>query len=246
MKQLFDHFQPTKTEKILLTAVLLLSVTLIFFKCKQQLTNTVVQKAVPNAQITVKEKLNDSTVFLKQEALLAETQEQVHILNDKLQEAMSHMMEISKVTTSIQYHDSIQYIKVPGERVRDTIVKIQLANTTTYPMHFRHRSKFLEEAYTVVNKDSSNIDYLKIIGKGHIVVGETGKWYQKKTLVVGLMNENPYYIMDSVRSVVYRSKEVLQISVGPSIMINAHSSSLGVGITAKKGIFSCTLGYKLF
>lgn len=243
MKRLFEHVDLTKAEKTVLTAILLLLIILMFFKCKQQVLNPLVLPATIQ-QPAVKVKLNDSTVFFKQEALLAQTQEQVHILNDKLQEALIQMMKLSKVSTSIEYRDSICYVKVPGKRVIDSFY--YAVDSSNFPMTFRHEGKYFSETYRVINKDSSVIDSIKIIGKGHIVVGETGKWYQKKRLVVGLMNENPYYMMDSVRSVVYKSRDVWQVGVGPIFLLSKNSTSVGIGLSAKKGIFSFSIGYKLF
>ena len=112
--------------------------------------------------------------------------------------------------------------------------------------YFKHENNHLKEYYTVYSKDSSAIDSLYLYGKEHIVIGQSGKWFQKKSIKVAITNENPYYLIDGLRTIVYKPPVPVQFSIGPMLMGNQSSLSGGVGVTVRKGIFSISLGYKVF
>ncbi len=230
---------------LIIGLILLVTLVMIFDKCRHSLKNPVIEDNYTPVQRTEHEKFSDSLDFASQTVLLAQTQAHVALLESSLQKALIRKINIGKTTTSVEFKDSIVYVKVPG--TRDTVFT---GNTTQhlarFPMRFIHDNNYLKQSYTVYSEDSSSIDNLNIINRGHLVIGEKGKWFQKKTLLVGLMNENPYIKIDSIRSVVYSPKERLQISLGPVLLVNKTGASAGVGFTFKKGIFSGTIGYKLF
>lgn len=242
MKRLKDLWQ-NYSRLILLSIIIIISIIFLLDKCNH--TNPKVILSIGNTQHTITGKLNDSLYYFTQTALLAQTQAQVHNLESTLQEELFRKVKIGKALTSIEFKDSIVYIKVPGQidHRYDTVIK---ERNSDYPLRFTHTNNSLKENYTVFSKDSSSIDSLQIIGQGHLIVGEKGKWFQKKQLTVGLSNENPYFIVDNIKSIVYDPKPKLQVSFGPSLLINPKSTSFGVGVNVKKGLLSFNIGYKIF
>lgn len=181
-------------------------------------------------------------MLASQQVLIAETQEQLHILQTSLSQEIAKKEKMGKIITSIAYRDSIIYRDVPGKPI---YIETEYKDSI-FPLRFKHSNKYLTEYYSVHSKDSASIDSLAIVGKEHLIIGETGKWYQKKRIKIGLVNENPYFVVDSLHSVIYKPKSEIQFAVGPVIMFNKTSSSLGAGITIKKGMFTFTAAYKFF
>ena len=246
----------TKTEKLLLIIILILTFTLIYSSYKPESTNNLITDISKKPQTTITGKLNDSLKLVSQSLLIAETQKQMHFLESNLQTLLINNLKIKKIQTSLEYKDSINMKKIPGNKIPTNIEKDNLLNNITklktidslviFPLHFNNQNQYLKLAYTVISEDSSIVDSLSIVGKGHLVIGETGKWYQRKNIVVGMTNENPYFIINDLKSVTYKPKQKLQLSAGRILVLNKQSSSFGVRITAKRGIFSFSLGYKLY
>lgn len=229
-----------KTKSLLLIVAIIAIIAILLVKCKKDHPKQVI--AAPVVQTMNLDHFNDSTMLASQEVLIAETQEQLHILQTTLSLEIARKMKINKITAAICYRDSIVYRDVPGEILyRDTSY-----GDNVFPLRFKHANKYLTEYYSVHSKDSASIDSLSIVGKQHLVIGETGKWYQTKRIKIGIVNENPYFTVHSLRSVVYKPKDPVGFSVGPIVMVGKSSASMGIGMTAKKGMFSFTLGYKFF
>jgi hypothetical protein len=226
-----------KVIKYAVIALLLLFIIHRVYQCTHLVNNPVVTDK--NEQVIKKAKLNDSLSYHVQTILLAQTQAQVKLLETKLQEELFRKIEIGKKITSIEFRDSIVYVKVPGTPIpvdRSDYNEIYVK----FPLRFKHQSAFLSEEYTVHSSDSATIDNLKILSKPHIVIGETGKWFQKKTIKIGIMNENPYILLDSLRSVVYSPKvSKFSLIVGPTVYYDFKSKT-------PKAQIGITFGYRIF
>lgn len=230
------------TGRTILIIILALATLFLFIeKCNQRKTNLTVSDVNHPVQKIIVRSLNDSLKLIEQDLIIAETKREMKYLQSTLQAELIKKTQIQKVISSIEYKDRIVYVNVPGERT-----DYDSPDTLWFPLKFRNHNKFLDLKYKVFSRDSSMIDSLSIFNKTHLVIGEKGKWYQKKTIIVGLVNENPYYIVDSLQSTIYVPKEKLQVSLGWSVLANQKSVSTGPTITLKKGIFSFSAGYKLF
>lgn len=239
------NFIKNNYHAIIIAIIIIITGVMIFKKCHQQLKNPVAD-GILIPQPTIHSKLSDSLVYASQVVLLAETQKRVISLESALQQALANEMRLTKQMVAVEYTDSIVYLRVPGKRDTVFVSTPSVPQLVNFPMKFIHKNNWLDEHYTVFSADSSSIDDLIITNVGHFVIGEKGKWFQKKTLMVGLLNENPYIKIDNVHSVSYQPKEHLQISFGPVILVNEKSASFGVGANLKKGLFSFNLGYKVF
>ena len=235
------HISRNQRIKVVIFLALIIVITcLLLSTCKK--TPEIISAPVQIVQTVNMSHLNDSIMLASQQVLIAETQEQLHILQTSLSQEIAKKEKMGKVITTISYRDSIIYRDVPGQAVY--IETIQ--RDSIFPLRFKHSNKYLTEYYTVHSKDSASIDSLAIVGKEHLIIGETGKWYQKKRIKIGLVNENPYFVVDSLHSVIYKPKSEIQVAIGPVMMISKNATTLGAGITLKKGIFTFTLAYKVF
>lgn len=225
--------------KYVAIALLLLFVIHFIYQCNHKVTNPIVNGQ--NTQSTIKGKLKDSLNYAAQIVLLAETQSQVDLLKNKLQEELFRKININKQMAVIQFKDSIVYIKLPGVPVPHTDSEPSHTELATkFPLHFKHENSFINESYTVHSPDSAVIDELRIMGKTNLVIGESGKWYQKKTIKIGVTNENPYFIIDSLQSVLYSPKvSKFSLVVGPTIYYDFKSRT-------PKAQIGLTLGYRIF
>lgn len=237
-----------KAGKIAISVVLFLAiVALIISKCNQQKTNLNITDVKHSAQTITTEQLNDSLKYAEQTVLLAETNRQMRYLQTTLQAELLKKTKIEKATATIEYKDRIVYVNIPGENSEYIAVDTTVPeNQVVFPLKFTHTSKFMKLSYRITSKNNSILDSLKIINTGHLIVGEKGKWYQKKTIIAAMVNENPYYIVNSMKSVVYKPKTKTQLSIGPILLTNGKTVSAGTGVVIKKGIFSLSIGYKLF
>lgn len=228
------------TIKFIVVGMILFFIIHRVYQCTRSVNNPIILGE--NKQVTKKIKLNDSLSYHVQTVLLAQTQAQVKLLETKLQEELFRKIEIGKKTTSIEFRDSIVYLKIPGTPVSvDTIDQAKYnIEKIKFPIRFKHESPFLVEDYTIHSIDSSTIDGLRILSKPHIVIGESGKWFQKKTIKIGILNENPYILLDSLRSVVYHPKvSKFSLVVGPTIYYDFKSK-------IPKAQIGLTFGYRIF
>lgn len=237
-------FIKTHYRLLIVAIVVIITLSMLIRKCTHSLKNEVITDGYIAVQKTERGKFSDSLNYSTQAVLLAQTQAHVTLLESTLQKELSRKIKISKTTMSIEYKDSIVYIKIPGKR--DTVYVPTKEYVAKFPMKFKNENKYIKQSYTVYSPDSSSIDQLTINNTGHIVIGEKGKWYQKKTLILGILNENPYILVDTLHSVFYKAPETWHVSAGPVLLINKTGTSAGVGITFKKGFFSGTIGYKFY
>lgn len=227
----------TSENRKLIFGIIIGLIALFLFTKIRSCIETPINVIAPSGTQSIQRGMIDSNLYVSQSVLLAETQQQLRDSYDRLTKEMAKAVGINKPNVVVVTKDSIVYQDIPGKPVyilgRDTSGQI-------FPITFYHNSDFFTETYTVNSKDSSTINQLGIMGKGHLVIGEKTKFLGRSEIKVGYINDNPHIKVDSMTSMVYRPKRSnITLVVGPTVFYDFKNKvpAFQVGIT---------LGYRIF
>jgi len=236
-------------------AVLIL-VIILTQTCKKPKNDVIEDISVPISQNTEQLYINDSLKAVKQSILLAESKQTINNLQDSIEKIVSAYAQI-KPTTVIRYVENSTYKDKVGQyqdslsTLIDTLISLKNQNVE-YTKYINSKTipyvisdKWFTQKGSFDLKGSIKIDSLKIISEPYVILGEKGKWYQRKTITALVGNKNPNIVQNNLQSFTYKPKTPVQFSGGPVILTNGTQTSVGAGITIKKGLLSLTVGYQL-
>jgi len=228
----------------------------VFFFYKKP-TNIVIDSPTSVQKPTVVY-INDSLKVQKQEMLLTQSKKLIEKLQDSIENLASKATKLSPETL-IKYNQLAKYENIVGtykdslSSLIDSLIKFKsepnykedYIKLLTKKIPYELQDKwFSQSGYFDLN---GNIVIKNLVAKSspYILLGETGKWYQRKTVTAVVGDKNPHVEIDSLQTFKYVPKDKLQFSLGPVVLTDGKSTTFGAGISLKKSIFSLTIGYQI-
>jgi len=175
----------------------------------------------------------DSLKVKQQELLIVQSKETIESLQDSLERITEKLTKVIPQYL-IRYKDTIVYKDRVIALQRDTIVRDSIRYID---LVFRDSTKWHLLAGQVT-KDSIRFNTEQFYNKTSIIIGQKGTWWQPKTVVVNIAQDNPYLVTGSIQSYYYKPKErKWTLVAGPSLLFNGKSFYKGVAITAGYRVF---------
>lgn len=214
--------------------------------------------SVPIKQDTQVIKIDDSTKAYSQTFLVAKDKKTIQMLQDSILRFLTSNAKLIP-TTVLTYSEIAQYNSKLGvyqdslSDLIDSLVKLKNQNNEVVYNDIIKNKKFnyrVEDKWFTQNGSFNltgriSIDSLKVKSEPYVVIGEKGKWYQRKTLTALVGNKNPNIEITGLQSFTYDPDPKWEVSGGPIVLTNIKQTSVGVGVNVKKGIFSASVGYLL-
>lgn len=212
-------------------------------------------KDIPAKKVVI----NDSLTFVAKDALIALDKTTIIKLLDSLEKIAAKYAKLAPKTVidfkqEQFYHAKVGIYQDSLSKLLDSLLILKETNKQVVyndivknkKFQFSVKDKWFDEVGNFDLNGKLIIDSLQIRSHPYVIIGDKGKWYQKKTVSVIIGDHNPNIVnIDSVRTYTYIPKDKLQISFGPILLTNIKQTSVGVGVNFKKGIFSASLGYLL-
>lgn len=199
-------------------------------------TNVVAPKpdstlVIKQGDVTVREK---EFVIAQDKAAIAQLQDSLDRITTKLTGVKP--IYLVRYKDTIRFKDSIMYqLDTTKDNQLDSLTRVLSylqGRVMLVPKLFLDSGRFFKVQGTV-NLRSVDISNVEIYNNTSVSIGTKGRWYQPKTLIVNVTEDNPFLSSGQVQAYYFKPKPIKWgVVVGPTLTASSKGLTYGIGLTA--------------